>query len=169
MGVRDYESKTKAKSASHDLQKLGKRLAELPLSTLKTFDLPEQLYDAFEELTRTRGHEGTRRQFQYIGKIMRNVDAEPIEAKFGLVMQSTAEAKAFFKRCEQWRDQMLADPSAVNGFCAGFPAAKADVLARLITEARSEITEKKPPKHSRLLFRAVQSAITDSAEKPADE
>jgi ribosome-associated protein len=157
----EVESKTRAKAASHASQALGERLAELPLSTLKTFNLPERLFDAFEVLTRTRGHEGLRRQKQYIGKLMRLEDPAPIEAKLAFLFQSTNDAKAQFKRCETWRDNLLADPNKLDAFCAAFPNAKREVLQRLLGEAANEKAQNKPPKHARLLFRAVTSIITE--------
>jgi ribosome-associated protein len=169
MGVKDFESKTRAKAAMHDLQALGEELALLPLSTLKTFDLPERVYDAFEVLTRTRGHEGLRRQRQYIGKLMRTIEPEPIAAKLAFLSQSTNEAKATFKRCETWRDQLLDAPEQLDAFCRAFLNAKRDVLVRLISEAKSEKANNKPPKHARLLFRAVTAIITEPVEKPNDE
>ncbi len=165
MGVKDFESKTKAKAAMHDLQRLGDQLAVLSLATLKTFDLPERLFDAYEVLSRTRGHEGTRRQKQYIGKIMRLVDAEPIQARLDLLNRSTHEAKATFKRCEMWRDKLLSEPASVDAFCAGFASAQRDVLVKLIAGALSEKAEAKPPKSSRQLFRVVTKIITGIAPK----
>jgi ribosome-associated protein len=161
MGVKDFESKTQAKAAMHDLQALGDKLAALPLTTLASFDLPERLYDAFEVLTRTRGHEGTRRQKQFIGKLMRHVDPEPIAQRLAFLSQSTNEAKATFKRCETWRDKLLEEPASVDAFCAAFPNAKRDVLVRLISQAQTEKAQNKPPKHMRLLFRAVTAIITE--------
>lgn len=165
MGVKDFESKTQAKAAMHELQALGERLAALPLSTLKSFGLPERLYDAFEELTRTRGHEGIRRQKQFIGKLMRSVEPEPIAARLALLSQGTNAAKATFKRCEMWRDTLLAEPARVDAFCVAFPNARRETLVRLIAEANSEKEQNRPPKHARLLFRAVAAIITESSPK----
>ncbi len=172
MGVKDYDSKTKAKAAAHDLQGLGKKMALLPLDKLRELELPERLYDAFEVLTRTRGHEGTRRQFQYIGKLMRGVEPAEIEAKLALWDQSSVEAKVLFKQCERWRDRLLSEETdALAVFCGAFPKADHDKLARLIAEARREAALKLPPKHARLIFRAVQSVLGGPAptQAPAEE
>jgi ribosome-associated protein len=163
MGVKDYESKTKAKAAAHELQGLGKQLAKLSLATLRALELPERLYDAFEVLSRTRGNEGTRRQMQYIGKLMRLVDAEPIEARLGLLNNSSQESKALFKKCEVWRDDLLnptLSENTLTKFCEAFPAADAVKIREMITTSLFEKAEGKPPKHSRLLFRAVQNIVT---------
>ncbi len=163
MGVKDYDSKTKAKAAAHELQDLGKQLAKLSLPTLRALELPERLYDAFEVLSRTRGNEGTRRQMQYIGKLMRLVDAEPIAARLGLLNNSSQASKELFKQCERWRDELL-NPTltdeALGRFCADYATAKHDELRAMVTTALFEKTEGKPPKHARLLFRAVQNIVT---------
>ena len=163
MGVKDYDSKTKAKAAAHELQDLGKQLAKLSLATLRALELPERLYDAFEVLSRTKGNEGTRRQMQYIGKLMRLVDAAPIEARLGLLNNSSQESKTLFKKCEQWRDDLL-NPTLTEAtlakFCEAFPAAEGAKIREMVTTALFEKTEGKPPKHARLLFRAVQNIVT---------
>src|SRR3954469_4568635 len=71
-------SKTRRKHDSHALQALGEALAELPDERLAGLPIEESLVDAVRTHTRTRSHEGRRRQMQYIGKLMRAVDAEPI-------------------------------------------------------------------------------------------
>src|SRR5512145_3027220 len=71
-------SKTRLKQQSHDLQKLGQALAALSDERLAALALPERLLDALLQYRSTRSHEGRRRQLQYVGKLMREVDAEPL-------------------------------------------------------------------------------------------
>ena len=71
-------SKTQRKKESHELQDLGGALVALPESRVKDLAIPENLRDAVHEYRRTRTHEGKRRQMQYIGKLMRGTDTEPI-------------------------------------------------------------------------------------------
>jgi len=73
-------SKTRLKHEAHELQALGAALTELPPERLDALELAEPLRDALLEWRRTRSHEGRRRQLQYIGKLMRNVDVEPLRA-----------------------------------------------------------------------------------------
>ncbi|HRH86098.1 MAG TPA: ribosome biogenesis factor YjgA, partial [Rubrivivax sp.] len=85
---REAPSKTQLKLQAHDLQKLGMALAELPDARLAPLALPERLLDALLQYRQTRSHEGRRRQLQYVGKLMRDVDDAPLreavaEARLG--------------------------------------------------------------------------------------
>ena len=71
-------SKSTRKREQQALQKLGEELTKLPDDLLATLDLDERLREAIEDLRRMRAHEAQRRQRQYIGKLMRGVDPEPI-------------------------------------------------------------------------------------------
>lgn len=72
-------SKSERKRASHLLQTLGDEVAALPASRLNALTLPDNLREAIRELHRTKSHEGRRRQLQFIGKLMRQVDPEPLQ------------------------------------------------------------------------------------------
>jgi ribosome-associated protein len=73
-------SKTRRKRAMHELQGLGVALVELDAARLATIDLPENLIDAIALARTLRKHEARRRQLQYIGRLMRDVDPAPIRA-----------------------------------------------------------------------------------------
>src|SRR5687767_5223205 len=74
----DLPSKTQRKREMHDLQALGAELVELNEQQLASIELPERLLDAVQDARRMTKFEAKRRQLQYIGKLMRNVDPEPI-------------------------------------------------------------------------------------------
>src|SRR5256885_5763215 len=74
-------SKSQRKRNMHALQDLGVELVELSDERLAAVDLPEPLREAVAEARRITDFEGRRRQMQYIGKLMREIDPEPIRAK----------------------------------------------------------------------------------------
>ena len=74
-------SKSALKRMSHDLQALGKQLLEMPDSRLDDIPMPERLRDALANYKSTRSFEGKRRQLQFIGKVMREVDPEPLRRR----------------------------------------------------------------------------------------
>src|SRR5437867_9162471 len=74
-------SKSQRKRDMHALQDLGAELIELSDENLAAVDLPELLLEAVSEARRISDFEGRRRQLQYIGKLMREIDPEPIRAK----------------------------------------------------------------------------------------
>lgn len=60
------------------LQKLGEELITLQESDLRQIGLDENLLQAVLEARQIKSRGALRRQKQYIGKIMRHVDPEPI-------------------------------------------------------------------------------------------
>jgi len=61
------------------LQQLGVRLTRLQPARLQTLGLPDPLLEAVLEARRLRSRPALARQHQYIGRLMREVDSEPIE------------------------------------------------------------------------------------------
>jgi ribosome-associated protein len=73
-------SRTARKRAAEYAQKLGVRLCGLREEQLQSLELPGELLDALHEARRLRGHSALARQYQYIGRLMRKLDLEPIES-----------------------------------------------------------------------------------------
>jgi len=149
-------SKTRRKQEMHALQALGAALVELAPSQLERIELPEALAAAVLEAQRISSHEGRRRQLQYIGKLMRGVDAEPIRAALGELQGSAAAARARHRRLEQWRDRLLDDDAALTEFAREHANADLQALRTLIRNARREIASKREPHAQRALFRALR-------------
>ena len=72
-------SRSARKRVAEYLQKLGVRLVSLRDAELQTLALPEELLAALREARRLRGQSAIARQHQYIGRLMRDLDPEPIE------------------------------------------------------------------------------------------
>jgi ribosome-associated protein len=79
----EIPSKTRKKQAMHELQALGAALAALPDTSLASIALPDSLAQAITEMRRITSREGKRRQLQYIGRLMRDVDPDPICKRCG--------------------------------------------------------------------------------------
>ena len=94
-------SKTKRKQEMHELQALGAALVELPESRLDFLD--DDLRNAVLEAQRISSHEARRRQMQYIGRLMREVDPGPIRARLDQLTGSSTQASAQHKRLEALR------------------------------------------------------------------
>ncbi|MDH3615393.1 MAG: DUF615 domain-containing protein [Gammaproteobacteria bacterium] len=73
-------SKSAIKREFLALQKLGEELITLQESDLRQIGLDEELLRAVLEARQIKSRGALRRQKQYIGKIMRHVDPEPIRA-----------------------------------------------------------------------------------------
>src|SRR5687768_13033251 len=106
-------SKTQRKREMIELQALGERLTELNDEQLAGLDLPEDLRDAVADSRRITRHEARRRHMQYIGRLMRSIDPEPIRAKLGEWDGQSTEATAALHRLERVRDALIADDAAL--------------------------------------------------------
>jgi ribosome-associated protein len=155
-------SKTRRKQIMEDLQDIGEALVELPKDRLKQLDLPESLMDAVLEARRITAHGGRRRQLQYIGKLMRSVDAEPIQAKLDEWNGSHAQETALLHRLENWRQRLIDDDAALSELLERHTEFDVQHLRTLIRNARKEAQQNKPPKSSRELFRLLRDTLQSS-------
>ena len=152
-------SKTRRKAEMHALQDLGEALVALDPRKLSEIGLPERLADAIGEARAIRAHEGRRRQMQYIGKLMREIDPAPVREAIERFAAGVPSDRAEFAAAERWRDEILRDDTAIPRFVAEHAAADAAVLATLAREARAERARGSPPHRYRELFRKIREAV----------
>lgn len=162
----DKPSKTRRKKDMHALQVLGASLVDLNSAQLAELDMPEPLRAAILEAQRTKSREGLRRQMQYIGRIMRDVDPEPIRARIDAWRGLSLAAVAAMHAAERWRDRLLADDDALTEFANDHPGSDVQHLRALIRTVRAELAASKPPRNYRALFREIRSLL--EAPKAAD-
>ena len=140
-----------------DLQTLGEELVALSTDRVKRIAIPEELRDAVREAQRmTRHDEARRRQMQYIGKIMRNVDAEPIRAALALVRGESAGETAKLHRLERLRTELLADEKVLQEITALYPSIDLQHLRSLRRAALKEQEQNKPPRSYRAIFQLLK-------------
>jgi ribosome-associated protein len=165
-------SKSALKRQMHDLQALGLALSELPESRQAKLDLPEALRDALAEYRRTRSHEGRRRQLQFIGKLMRQADEEPIREAIAAFKLGSATETLALHEAERWREELLASEDAVTRWLASFPATDAQQLRSLVRAARkdaqAEQADQRRGRAYRELFQIVKAALAE-AHPPAED
>ena len=154
-------SKTQRKKQSHALQSLGERLVDLTPAKLALVPLPEQLREAVEMAQRTRSHEGRRRQMQYIGRLMRDADADAIAQALAVDSEQHRGAVTAMHSAERWRDGLIDASLDLTGFIDRYPGGAALPLAALVSNARREREAGKAPRHSRLLYRELHRIIAD--------
>jgi ribosome-associated protein len=151
-------SKTKRKAEMHELQRLGVELVALSESLLDDMALDAPLHRAILEAKRIRSHEARRRQMQYIGRLMRDIDAAPIRERLAGLRGESAQATAAHRRLEAQRTRLMADDAALTDFAAAHPLADLQALRALLRNARKEQKEGKPPRAYRELFRFLKDA-----------
>jgi ribosome-associated protein len=151
-------SKTRKKALSHALQKLGAELVELSKERLDSMALPESLAQAIREAQRITAHEGRRRQMQYIGKLMRDIDPAPIQERLDAWRGQSKAEVARQHGIERMRERLIADDAALTEFAAKHPGVDLQALRVLIRNARKEATEGRPPKAFREIFKLIRDA-----------
>ena len=168
-------SKSQLKRDMTALQELGEALLRLQPSKLKRLPLPPDLVDAIELAQRITSREGLRRQRQYIGRLMRDVDAQPIRDALSVDGTRHRSEVARMHTAEHWRDRMLAAPDALAQFLAEHPGATghgtsgADTSGTgtdapvdwtaLIEAARQEKSRDQPGRSYRDLYRLLYRVL----------
>lgn len=159
-------SKTQRKKAMQALQDLGEDLVSLSADQLAQFDLPEGLREAVKAARRITQHEARRRQGQYIGKLMRDLDPEGIRTQLDRIRGVSAAATAHMHRLERWRERLLEDESSLEQLAGEHPGCDVQRLRQLIRNARKERDEQKAPKAFRQLYQMLKEIITPPPTEP---
>jgi ribosome-associated protein len=157
-------SKTQLKQQMHELQELGRALTELPGERLQALQLPDRLREAIDEFKRTRSHEGRRRQLQFIGKLMRGVDAQPLHAAVAAEKLGTATQALKLHEAERWRLELAHDDEALQRWSDAHPDTDVRRLRALVLAARRDVQLSPQQRHGRAwreLFQFVKLALAE--------
>jgi ribosome-associated protein len=154
-------SKTKIKKQMHELRDLGKELTELGKDQLAQLDIPENLRDAIREMKNINKFGAQRRQIQYIGKLMREVDPAPILAKLDAWKGKSQQHTGYMHQLERWRDRLMESDAALTELLAAYPEADAQHLRTLIRNAHKEKEGNKPPRNYREIFQVLREIISE--------
>jgi len=161
----DRPSKSELKRRVEALQKAGESLIDLPDAKLAKMPLPDELRRAIQEAAKIRNkHAAFKRQRQYIGRLMREVDAEPIlEALNDLENTHLAETTRFHE-IEYWRDALLAPTGqeALTELIATYPGADVQQLRNQIGKARREIKSGRGRRAQRELFAMLRGLLENA-------
>lgn len=153
------------------LQELGERLLQLQASKLRNLPIPQDLIDAVElaqRISNARG--GLRRQRQYIGRLMREIDAGPLRDALSADGAHHRNEVAVMHAAEHWRERLLAESGAMQEFATRY-GASAELLAelgRLIDATQAEHAKGQPGRRYRDLYRCLRDAIEAQSQSSAD-
>ncbi len=171
----DDKSRTDLKRESTELQKLGEDLLTLRAELFTRLALPDRLVEAVAEVKRITNFEGRRRLMQFIGKQMRLLSPEMVDAiRAALVEQhepSAAETLALHQT-EQWRDRLIADDDAVGLWVTAYPGTDIQQLRALVRQARKDAKPEKPGqavRHGRAyrdIFQLVREQLLQGEDIP---
>jgi ribosome-associated protein len=164
-GFQERPSKTRQKQASHALQDLGEAVVALPDARIATLAIAEQLLDAIRLYKKTRTFEGKRRQMQYIGKLMRVHDVEPIRQAVTDMQLGRAQDSLALHQAERWRAELVADDDAATRWITEHPQTDVQQLRSLIRAARKDAAlapEKRSGRAYRELFQFIKTHPVDA-------
>jgi ribosome-associated protein len=165
-------SKTQRKRDMENLQRLGEALVKLDTQSLALFSLSDSLKEAILEAQQIKAHGALRRQLQYVGKLMRDVDADRLQQEFNAFQDGSQTRKRYDLAIEQWRERLLHEPQALDALVAAYPQTDADLFRELVAHAKEELdyNEKaaahastgmkpKPPVAFRKLYQQLKTLI----------
>jgi len=155
----EEKSKSQIKREMTALQKLGARLTQLNHEQLSKVPLGEPLITAVREYQRLKKHEAKRRQLQYIGRLMRDADAETIQHAINRFDASQAEHVQLFHLTETWRERLLNEHDALTEFISHYPTTDVQTLRQLLRATLKEQRTNKDLGSYRKLFRLLHSII----------
>lgn len=167
----DRPSKSQLKRDMTALQKLGEILVAESKERVMRVPMPEDVRDAILECQRIKDHEGRRRQLQYVGKKMRTLEEDEVDAIQRTIDSWRGQSKsetAALHALEKKRDKLLADDKALTELLQQYPELDVQHLRTLIRNARKEQAEQKPPKAYREIFQVLKQLQTQNDASDED-
>ena len=167
-------SKTQLKAEADEKQALGEALLTLRADLMARLDLPDKLRDAIADAKKITNFEGKRRQMQFIGKLMRPLDPEPIREAINEQLNGSADLTLALHLAEQWRDKLIADDAALGDWLEEYPGTDSQQLRALVRQARKDAKPEKPgeaPRHGksyREIFQLVRQAMAQGPDQAND-
>lgn len=159
-----WVSKSEIKRDAEHLKKLGENLINLTPANLAKIPLDDTLREAISLAQRLR-LEARRRQIQYIGKLLRNRDPEPIQEALDKVENRHNQQLALLQKLEQTRDQLLEQgDTALAPLLAEYPHLDRQHLRNLIRAAQKEKQANKLAKNYREIFQYLKQMIAEQGQ-----
>lgn len=156
-------SKSQLKRDAHSLTELGKKLVQLNKASLAKIPLPDNLLDAVSSAQNIRQHGALKRQLQYIGKLMRKIDPEPIRIAYEAATNHYRADTQQLHQIESWRDRLLTEgDSALGELIEQHPEADRQHLRQLMRSAKRERERNKSPRAARELFQYLKELVASS-------
>lgn len=155
----EFESRTDIKKAATAVTDLGEKLCDLPVQTIKSFDLPHDFLEAVLIYKKLDKGPAIKRQKAYIGKMLRKDEPLIVQIKerFQQIENESQLQKAYFHRLEKWRDRLVSEGDDVlNELMQVQPDADRTQLRQWIRSAQIEAKQEKPPKSARAIFQYLK-------------
>ncbi len=161
----DGPSKSQLKRDSQHLIDVGEEILKLSHEEINSLHLPDELDEAIATALKIKSRSGLKRQRLYIGKLLRSIDSEAIEAQLRKIQHRHDTNTAHFKRLERWRDSLIDNDKATLGeVIAYYPEIDRQHINQLIRAAQQEKQQDKPPAASRKLFKYLRELEDDRSQ-----
>lgn len=161
-------SRSQRKREALETRALASRLIELKPAVVAGFPLDNDVLRAIDDARRIKSHIARKRQLQYVAKLLRRVDEQPIRDALEEIELSARQLTARQHRAEAWRDVLLEEGDmAVSRLLAERHDADAQALRQLLRNAARESRAGKPPAAARALFRMLRDLDESEALPPA--
>lgn len=159
-------SKSARKREQLALQKLGELLIAVSPAELASLSLDDSLQEAIRAARPMTSHGALRRQKQLIGKLMRDVDPQPIRAKLAMLRADDVRSKQIFALAERWRDRIIRDGAAALAEFEAETGIQDDELRDLLAELAVAVNEKTEKTVRRGIFRRAHEILAEKGSGP---
>ena len=152
-------SKTELKKDSKKIQDFGRKISQLTIKNIERFDFSSNTYEAIIDLKNLKSNSAKKRQVQYLGKLLREID---LTDAFIIMKQLKVSSQKEIQRnhiIEDWRDKLLNNNESITEFVDLYPNINRQSLRQTILNAQKEKNNNKPPKYSKQLFKFIKDII----------
>ena len=156
-------SKTKLKKDSKKIQQFGRKISKLTINNIKAFKFPLNIHEATIELKNLKSNSAKKRQVQYLGKLLREID---LTDAFIVMKQLKVSSQKEIQRnyiIEGWRDKLLSNNESITEFVDEYPQIDRQSLRQAISNTQKEKKDNKPPKYSKQLFKLLKDIVITKA------
>jgi len=158
----DGPSKSQLKRDSQHMIDVGGEILKLSREDRDSLHMNDELEEAIATALKIKSRSGLKRQRLYIGKLLRAIDNDDIEAQLRKIQHRHDTNTAHFKRLEKWRDKLIDnDKATLNEVITHFPEIDRQHINQLIRAAHLEKKQDKPPAASRKLFKYLRELEDD--------
>ena len=155
----EFVSKTELKKDSKKIQAFGKKISELSLDEINSFNFTDSIFNAIKEYKLIKSNAAKKRQVQYLGKLLREIDLTSAYLQMEQLKNGSQLEIRNNHMVEAWRDKLIQDKEALTELINHFPDIDIQKIRQLVQNAIKEKNEKKSPKYYRLIFKCLKENI----------
>lgn len=154
----DYLSRAQVKRELLELLEFGHQVYALPKSAYAKCPIPDELDVAFKELGRIKSMNAQKRQWQHIGKLLRQVDVEPMKKFIKNFADGSKRLARELEKLETVRDELIDNKEGTfDALIAEHPDCDIQQFRQILRAAQKEKSEDKLGKNFKKLFQTLKN------------